>query len=56
MSSLCKAGIVALLFEACTVLGATLAAPTITLDAGTFTGTAGTNTQSFLGIPFAQPP
>ncbi|KAJ7366220.1 carotenoid ester lipase precursor [Mycena albidolilacea] len=56
MSSLFKAGIVALLFEACTVLGATLAAPTITLDAGTFTGTAGTNTQSFLGIPFAQPP
>ncbi|KAJ7777805.1 carotenoid ester lipase precursor [Mycena olivaceomarginata] len=56
MPSLFKAGIVAFLFEACTVLGATLAAPTITLDAGTFTGTAGTNTQSFLGIPFAQPP
>ncbi|KAJ7173240.1 Alpha/Beta hydrolase protein [Mycena filopes] len=41
------------------VRGATLAvaAPTITLDAGTFTGTAGSaNTQSFLGIPFALPP
>ncbi|KAJ7155733.1 Alpha/Beta hydrolase protein [Mycena filopes] len=42
------------------VRGATLAAvaaPTITLDAGTFTGTVGSaNTQSFLGIPFALPP
>jgi hypothetical protein len=33
------------------------AAPTIKLDAGTFTGTASSsNTQSFLGIPFAKPP
>jgi carboxylesterase type B len=33
------------------------AAPTIKLDAGTFTGTASSsNTQSFLGIPFAEPP
>ncbi|KAJ7505884.1 Alpha/Beta hydrolase protein [Mycena galericulata] len=37
--------------------GAALAAPTVKLDAGTFTGTsASANTQSFLGIPFAQPP
>ncbi|KAJ7205224.1 Alpha/Beta hydrolase protein [Mycena pura] len=33
------------------------AAPTVTLDGGVFTGTSSTsNTQSFLGIPFAQPP
>ncbi|KAF7299717.1 Carboxylic ester hydrolase [Mycena chlorophos] len=32
-------------------------APTVTLDKGVFTGTVGSsNTQSFLGIPFAQPP
>ncbi|KAJ6462794.1 carotenoid ester lipase precursor [Mycena vitilis] len=38
-------------------IGAVLAAPTVTLDSGTFTGTVGSaNTQSFLGIPFAQPP
>jgi hypothetical protein len=31
--------------------------PTIVLDNGTFTGVATTSdTQSFLGIPFAQPP
>ncbi|KAJ7310013.1 carotenoid ester lipase precursor [Mycena albidolilacea] len=56
MPSRFKAGFVALLFEARTVLSVTLAAPTVNLDAGTFTGTAGSNTQSFLGIPFSQPP
>ncbi|KAJ7480555.1 carotenoid ester lipase precursor [Mycena latifolia] len=55
--SLFKVAIVALLFQARVVVGAALAAPTITLDAGTFTGTVGSaNTQSFLGIPFAKPP
>jgi hypothetical protein len=33
-----------------------LAAPTIKLDAGTFIGKTDGITQSFLGIPFAQPP
>lgn len=32
------------------------AAPTVTLDAGTFTGAASGNVQKFLGIPFAKPP
>ncbi|KAK6992566.1 carboxylic ester hydrolase [Favolaschia claudopus] len=37
--------------------GVVAAAPTIKLDSGTFVGTASSsNTQSFLGIPFAQPP
>ncbi|KAJ6555000.1 carotenoid ester lipase precursor [Mycena vulgaris] len=55
--SLSKVGILALLFQARAALGATLAAPVVTLDAGTFTGTAGSaNTHSFLGIPFAKPP
>ncbi|KAJ7644706.1 carotenoid ester lipase precursor [Roridomyces roridus] len=36
--------------------GAALAAPTVTLDSAVFTGKAGSNTQSFLGIPFAKPP
>ncbi|KAJ7480554.1 carotenoid ester lipase precursor [Mycena latifolia] len=55
--SLSKVGILALLFQVRAVVGAALAAPTITLDAGTFTGTVGSaNTQSFLGIPFAKPP
>ncbi|KAJ7914278.1 Alpha/Beta hydrolase protein [Mycena leptocephala] len=51
----------ALLLQTRAAAGATLtaraAAPTIKLDAATFTGTASSsNTQSFLGIPFAQPP
>ncbi|KAF8194385.1 alpha beta-hydrolase [Mycena galopus ATCC 62051] len=56
MLSLLKAGIFTLLLEVRAAVGAALAAPTVTLDAGTFIGTAGTNTESFLGIPFAQPP
>ncbi|KAJ7258780.1 carotenoid ester lipase precursor [Mycena haematopus] len=56
MSSLFKAGILAFLLEARVAAGAALAAPTVTLDSGTFIGTAGTNTQSFFGIPFAEPP
>ncbi|KAJ7101537.1 carotenoid ester lipase precursor [Mycena belliarum] len=36
---------------------AVLAAPSVVLDSGTFTGTASSSqTQSFFGIPFAQPP
>ncbi|KAJ7660448.1 carotenoid ester lipase precursor [Mycena rosella] len=55
--SLLHVGILALLFQARAAVGATLAAPTVTLDSGKFTGTVGSiNTQSFLGIPFAQPP
>ncbi|KAJ7505885.1 Alpha/Beta hydrolase protein [Mycena galericulata] len=55
--SLFKVGTLALLFQARAAVGAALAPPTVTLDAGTFTGTVGSpNTQSFLGIPFAQPP
>ncbi|KAJ6584319.1 alpha beta-hydrolase [Mycena capillaripes] len=51
----------ALLLQTRAAVGVTVetraAAPTIKLDAGTFTGTASSsNTQSFLGIPFAQPP
>ncbi|KAJ7258777.1 carotenoid ester lipase precursor [Mycena haematopus] len=50
-----------LLLQTRGAVGATVtdraAAPTVTLDSGTFIGTASTsNTQSFLGIPFAQPP
>ncbi|KAJ7205202.1 Alpha/Beta hydrolase protein [Mycena pura] len=57
MYSLLKAGLLALLLHTRTVICAALAAPTITLDSGTFTGTVGSaHTQSFLGIPFAQPP
>ncbi|KAJ7205198.1 Alpha/Beta hydrolase protein [Mycena pura] len=45
------------LLKTSAVIGAKLAAPTIELDSGTFTGTVGSaRTQSFLGIPFAQPP
>ncbi|KAK7050555.1 carboxylic ester hydrolase [Favolaschia claudopus] len=57
-SSLFKLGFLALLLETqvAVTVAAVLAAPSITLDSGTFVGTAGTNTQSFLGIPFAQPP
>ncbi|KAJ7776822.1 alpha beta-hydrolase [Mycena maculata] len=55
--SLFTFGTLALLLQARVAVGAALAAPTVTLDAGTFTGTVGSpNTQSFLGIPFAQPP
>ncbi|KAJ7914280.1 alpha beta-hydrolase [Mycena leptocephala] len=56
--SLFKAGILALLLQARGVVGAVVAvAPAITLDSGTFTGKVGSaNTQSFLGIPFGQPP
>ncbi|KIJ47329.1 hypothetical protein M422DRAFT_226451 [Sphaerobolus stellatus SS14] len=32
------------------------AAPTVTLDGATFTGTTTVNVQKFLGIPFAKPP
>ncbi|KAJ6624409.1 carotenoid ester lipase precursor [Mycena sp. CBHHK59/15] len=57
MSPLNVGFLVALLLQARAAAGAALAAPTITLDAGTFTGTASSsNTQSFFGIPFAQPP
>ncbi|KAJ7124154.1 carotenoid ester lipase precursor [Mycena epipterygia] len=55
--SLLNIGFLALLFHTRAAAGAALAPPTITLDAGTFTGTVGSaRTQSFLGIPFAQPP
>ncbi|KAJ7124165.1 carotenoid ester lipase precursor [Mycena epipterygia] len=55
--SLLNIGFLALLFHTRAGAGAALAPPTITLDAGTFTGTVGSaRTQSFLGIPFAQPP
>jgi hypothetical protein len=55
--SFSKVAILALLLQARAAVGAVLAAPTVKLDAGTFTGTvASPNTQSFLGIPFAQPP
>ncbi|KAJ6537898.1 carotenoid ester lipase [Mycena capillaripes] len=38
-------------------LGVVVAAPTVTLDAGVFTGKfTSSKTESFLGIPFAQPP
>lgn len=39
-------------------LGSRGAAPTVTLDNGTFTGVTdvATGTNKFLGIPFAQPP
>ncbi|KAJ7119783.1 Alpha/Beta hydrolase protein [Mycena epipterygia] len=47
----------AFLLQARAAAGAALTVPTVTLDAGTFTGTASSsNTQSFLGIPFAQAP
>lgn len=43
--------------QVCVALGVALAAPTVTLDAGVFTGKfTSSNTESFLGIPFAQPP
>jgi hypothetical protein len=56
--SLFKAGILALLLQARGAVGAVVAVtPTITLDSGTFIGKVGSvNTQSFLGIPFGQPP
>jgi hypothetical protein len=56
--SLFKAGILVLLLQARGVVGAVVAvAPAITLDSGSFTGKVGSaNTQSFLGIPFGQPP
>ncbi|KAJ7119782.1 carotenoid ester lipase precursor [Mycena epipterygia] len=55
--SLLNVGILALLFHARAAAGAALAVPTIKLDAGTFTGKVGSaRTQSFLGIPFAEPP
>ncbi|KAF8173575.1 carotenoid ester lipase precursor [Mycena galopus ATCC 62051] len=38
-------------------LGVALVAPTVTLDGGMFTGkSTSSNTESFLGIPFAKPP
>ncbi|KAJ7268043.1 carotenoid ester lipase precursor [Mycena rebaudengoi] len=48
--------VLALLLQARSIAGAALAAPTVVLDAGTFTGSAGNSTQSFFGIPFAKPP
>ena len=33
-----------------------VAAPTVTLDNGTFMGTTSGSVSQFLGIPFAQPP
>ncbi len=38
------------------IIGLAIAAPTVTLDNGTFTGTTSGNVSQFLGIPFAQPP
>ncbi|KAJ6554989.1 carotenoid ester lipase precursor [Mycena vulgaris] len=47
----------AFLFQARVAAGAVLAAPSVVLDSGTFTGKASsTSTSSFLGIPFALPP
>ncbi|KAJ6455466.1 carotenoid ester lipase precursor [Mycena sanguinolenta] len=59
--SLLNFGLFALLLQTRAAVGATVieraAAPTVTLDSGTFVGTASSsNTQSFLGIPFAKPP
>ncbi|KAK0201512.1 carotenoid ester lipase precursor [Desarmillaria ectypa] len=45
--------------HACIVTSAIIssrAAPTVTLDSATFTGTASGTVSKFLGIPFAQPP
>ncbi|KAF7292605.1 Carboxylic ester hydrolase [Mycena indigotica] len=59
MPALLSTAFLALLAHAHVVLGgiAARAAPSVTLDSGIFTGTTGSrNTQSFLGIPFAQPP
>ncbi|KAF7304595.1 Carboxylic ester hydrolase [Mycena chlorophos] len=58
-SSLMRLALLAALLQARATLGVVVdrSAPTVTLDDGTFVGTVGsTNTQSFLGIPFAQPP
>ena len=38
------------------IMGGAPAAPTVTLDHGTFTGITSGSTSQFLGIPFAQPP
>ena len=46
----------ALLVLAVHAVGLAVAAPTVTLDNGTFTGTASGNISQFLGIPFAQAP
>ncbi|KAJ7268042.1 carotenoid ester lipase precursor [Mycena rebaudengoi] len=56
MSPLTVGTLAALLLNAGAAAGALLAAPTITLDSGKFTGTAGLDTHKFLGIPFAKPP
>jgi hypothetical protein len=56
MSPLTVGALAALLLNAGAAAGALLAAPTITLDSGKFTGTAGIDTHKFLGIPFAKPP
>ena len=52
-----------LLITTCAATATVLAAPTIhattpivTLDEGKFIGTTANGTDSFLGIPFAQPP
>jgi hypothetical protein len=37
-------------------VGFAVAAPTVTLDDGTFTGATSGSVSQFLGIPFAQPP
>lgn len=38
------------------LIGFAVAAPTVTLDSGTFAGTTSGSVSQFLGIPFAQPP
>lgn len=53
---LANAFLVFSLFMSSASAAPSLAAPTIKLDAGTFTGKTDGVTQSFLGIPFAQPP
>ncbi len=46
----------AFLIIATHIVGLAVAEPTVTLDNGTFTGTASGNVSQFLGIPYAQPP
>lgn len=53
---LAKAFLVFSIFVNSASAAPSLAAPTVKLDAGTFTGTTDGISQRFLGIPFAQPP
>ena len=46
----------AFLIIAIHIVGRAVAEPTVTLDNGTFTGTASGNVSRFLGVPYAQPP